>query len=125
MLDPFKYFEGGRDGIKRRLADKICEGMKTHNMNCEDMERELELKPGSLTKVVNGDLSELNLDLAETVVMCLSITWDQVLGEYTIPEEDQAVWLEHIKERQIACTAPVTMPNFVKMVIFLQAIQQL
>jgi hypothetical protein len=100
LPDVFSYFEGGREGIKQRLAEQIREGVATHKMSWADLdslEHEIKCPARAISRILDGDLSELNADLAEDLACCLGLDFGTALGEWKFNEGDRQVWEEEIK----------------------------
>jgi len=63
----FRYFQGGKDGIKERLAKQISDGLATYDLNAEVLEKEVHLSAGTITNIISGDISGINAQVIEEI----------------------------------------------------------
>ena len=98
LPDVFTYFEGGREGIKQRLAEQIRDGIASiPSAEIAELEREIKLQDGAISRIVAGDLSELTAEPANDLACCLSLDWGKALGEWNFNEEDRQAWEQQMK----------------------------
>jgi hypothetical protein len=128
MKDVFKYFEGGKEGIKSRFAKMTIEAVQDYsNEDICALEQDANLSPGTFARIKTGDFADINAHFIDETQDCLMFDLIQGLGEWNFPEEDRQFWIDYIKENQVVSISSYVDDAYglVKFIVCLEALRTL
>ncbi len=129
-FDPFKYFEGGREGVRKRFGDLIRNGLEKYSFKdvmslCE----EIKFDPENLYKIMKGNYEPLNAKLVEELACACGFDYNQGLGEFLINNEDVPKILQRTREQRFCAPCPggvtISDENICKVYLLCEASRQL
>ena len=132
LPDVFDYFEGGKAGVRNRLAKQVRDGLKRiSGLDAAELQNYSGLPNGTLADIVAGKSDLIDADVIEAVADPISLHVDSAFGPLVnFSDDDEAIWTRQAdKERFVALagadTINWTMTQRVKLYVLLRAIREL
>lgn len=103
MRDVFEYFEGGKEGVKRRFMERIQAGLKKiesdsalgSTMLQSILETHLGLESGTVRRLASGDTQALNCRVIEGLAAPLDLKLENAFGSFVnLTPEDEQEWAQ-------------------------------
>ena len=99
--DVFSYFNRRRTGVKQRLAEQIRRGMKTYELNGDELESHAELPPGTIAGICEGNIDLINARVIEQIQDPVGLDIGEAFGSFVgFDEEAERYWTEQANKEQ-------------------------
>ena len=132
LPDVFSYFEGGKSGVRSRLAKQIRDGLKEiTGLDAAELQNYSGLPCGTISNIVAGKSDLIDADVIEAVADPINLKVDAAFGPLVnFSDADEIIWTRQAdKERFVALAGadPTswTSTQRVKLFVLLRAIREL
>ena len=101
-FDPFQYFEGGKEGVRKRIGDFAKKGLESYSFvsGVELCDEYLQIPVSALANIVRGDYSEINSELFQELQIRFDIPFKYIFGRLNLSPEDKSELLKIIKKER-------------------------
>jgi len=99
--DVFRYFEGGRSGVKQRLAEQIRQGLETYKLDGDDLESHANLPAGTIAGICGGNINVIDARVIEQIQDPVGLDIGEAFGSFVaFDEETERYWTEQANQEQ-------------------------